>query len=244
MPDFGYWSWPEPKISSYNHVQRRAREIEEGSPGGAANQKKYMWANKIPKLVWRGAQGPDDSPRSDLYRKSRDKPWSDVMNIIWDPKKGHEGVLSMDDHCKYKYVAHTAGGSYSGRLKYLQNCRSVVVSHKLIWLTHAMHMMKADGPDQNFVQVERDYSDLDEKMQWLMDNDEAAERIAAKNVETFRDRYISPAAETCYWRRLVKSWASVSEEAKPWEEKDGKYEWKGVPLEDFLVMHTLDWEQH
>ena len=244
MPDFGYWSWPEPKVSSYGEVQRRAKQVEEGNPAGnAPGETTYAWASKIPKLVWRGAKGFGPT-RGKLVELTADQPWADVKNIVWDPEAGHKDILAMSDHCKYKYVAHTAGNSYSGRLKYLQNCRSVIVAHRLEWVTHAMHLMRAAGPDQNFVEVERDYSDLEQKMQWLMADDTNAERIAENNVRTFRDRYLSPAAEACYWRRLIRGWSEVSEPPVPWEGKEGTMEWNGVPAEDFLMMQTTVWEQH
>ena len=246
MPDFGYWSWPEPKVSSYGAVQRRARQIEEGNPAvGAASAAEtvYTWANKIPKLVWRGAKG-FGTTRGTLVEVTADKPWADVKNIVWAPEEGHKDILAMSDHCKYKYVAHTAGSTYSGRLKYLQNCRSVIVAHTLEWRTHAMHLMKSSGPDQNFVEVRRDYTDLEETMQKLISNDAEAERIAQNNVKTFRDRYISPAAETCYWRRLIRSWSEVSEPPVPWAGREGTMEWNGVPAEDFMLMHSTDWAQH
>ena len=215
-----------------------------GSPPGAgAAEPVYTWANKIPKAVWRGAKGFGPT-RDALVRLAADRPWADIKNIQWDPALGHADVLSMADHCKYKYTLQTEGNSYSGRLKYLQNCRSVLVSHKLEWRTHDMHLMRADGPEQNFVEVARDWSDLDAKMEWLLADDARAERIADHMARTFRDRYLSPAAEACYWRRLIRSWSEVSEPPIPWEGKEGIMDWKGVPVEDFLLMHTTDWEQH
>lgn len=245
MPDFGYFSWPENKISSYNHVQRRAREMEEGSPHSGPEQKAYPWKDKTPKLVWRGSEGPKGAPRRALVSAAKDQPWGDALPIHWDPKQGHVNVISMADHCRWKYVAHTEGVSYSGRLKYLQNCRSVVVSHRLTWRTHAMHLMRSTpGPQQNFVEVQPDYTDLGEKMAWLLADDKRAERIADNSARVFRDRYLSPAAEVCYWRKLFRAWASVSEEAWPWVERNGTTEYKGVPVEDYFLMHKLDWEQH
>jgi hypothetical protein len=45
MPDFGYWSWPEPKIGAYGEVQLKATEMDTTVP----------WKRKKWKLVWRGA---------------------------------------------------------------------------------------------------------------------------------------------------------------------------------------------
>jgi hypothetical protein len=44
MPDFGYWSWPEPKIGSYGKVQMKAAAMELQVPrnwhGGAQH---WIW---------------------------------------------------------------------------------------------------------------------------------------------------------------------------------------------------------
>ena len=47
-------------------------------------------------------------------------------------------------------------------------------------------------------------------MQALLDDPASAERIANNSVTTFRDRYLTPAAESCYWRELLNRWTAVS----------------------------------
>ena len=147
----------------------------------------------------------------------------------------------MPQHCEYKYLAQAEGNVYSGRLKYLQMCRSVVVSHKMDWVQHYYHLLRPSGSEQNFVEVERDWSDLDSKMKWLLGHDDHAQRIADNNVKTFRERYLTPAAETCYWRRLIQEWATVSFEPNFFHEKDGRKAWRGVGVESFLLMRSTDW---
>lgn len=44
-----------------------------------------------------------------------------------------------------------------------------------------------------------------------------ARRIADNSVETFRERYLTPAAEACYWRKLIKAWRAVSFEPELYE---------------------------
>lgn len=46
-------------------------------------------------------------------------------------------------------------------------------------------------------------------MQHLFSHDDEAQRIADKGVQIFRERYLSPAAEVCYWRRLIREWKKV-----------------------------------
>jgi hypothetical protein len=45
-----------------------------------------------------------------------------------DAKDETNDALSMDQYCKYKFVAHTEGVTYSTRLQDLQNCKGVIVA--------------------------------------------------------------------------------------------------------------------
>jgi hypothetical protein len=45
------------------------------------------------------------------------------------------------------------GLAYSGRLKYLHNCESVIIAHEPDYETHDQHLMIDSGPSQNFVRV-------------------------------------------------------------------------------------------
>lgn len=59
--------------------------------------------------------------------------------------------MNIEDHCKWKYLIHSEGVSYSGRGKYLLGCESVVITHRLNWTQH-FHpaMITAEkNPDQN-----------------------------------------------------------------------------------------------
>ena len=232
MPDFGYWSWPETKVGSYGEVQRKARETEADA---------WTWEAKKEKLVWRGA-AMGLEVREKFIEVTHGEEWADVKEIKWhDDDSMRDDLLSMDEHCHYKYVAHTEGNSYSGRLKYLQNCRSVVVAHSMDWIQHNTPLMRSSGPEQNYVEVRRDFSDLKENMQRLIRNDEEASRIAGNNVKMFRDRYASPAAETCYWRRLIKGWAAVSFKPEFYRVTEEGKEWRGVPWESYALERRLEW---
>ena len=83
--------------------------------------------------------------------------------------------------------------------------------HKLQWIQHHHFLLVDGGPLQNYVEVERDFSDVRRKIHALIEDPLRAELIANNSVATFRERYLTPAAEACYWRRLWKSWASVAD---------------------------------
>lgn len=84
--------------------------------------------------------------------------------------------------------------------------------------------------------MERDFSDLPNKMAHLLANPDKAQRIADNSVKTFRERYLTPAAEACYWRNLWEGYAAVSESPKLWR-GDGKDKRKrGLRFETFVLL--------
>lgn len=236
MPDFGYWSWPETKVGSMDEVRMKATQEEESGT--------HAWKHKVEKLLWRGAT-MGLSLRERLLEVTCDKSWADVVALDWHDKESMtKDLRSMPQHCQNKYLMQTEGNSYSGRLKYLQNCNSVIVSHPLDWIEHHHHLMRADGAEQNYVEVKRSFEDLEEKIAWLRKNDKIARKIAHNSVKTFRERYLTPAAETCYWRKLMHGWAKVSWEPRFYDEVDGKPKWRGLPIESFLLERRLQWDPY
>lgn len=213
MPEFGYWSWPEVGVGPYREIRQRIAALDDGgvtAKGTVAPGLKFQ--DKKKQLFWRGNVITNDALRSQLLQASEGKSWSSVRGLDWgNPDDIRDNLILMEDHCRYMFLAHLEGRSFSGRGKYLMNCRSVVVSHRLLWREAHHGALVSSGPDANFVEVERDFSDLDRKMRFLLDNPGAAERIANNAVRTLRDRYLTPAAEACYWRHLIRQYASVSD---------------------------------
>ena len=52
------------------------------------------------------------------------------------------------------------------------------IIHKLQFTAEFYHLLKPNGPDQNYVEVERDWSDLESKVQHYLSNQDEAQRIA------------------------------------------------------------------
>ncbi|KAH8147252.1 uncharacterized protein LAJ45_08730 [Morchella importuna] len=247
MPDFGHWSWPEPKVGSFIETLLKADAVD--AEYISPRDGKYSLDGKENKLVWRGADLGLDI-RKGLFDATKDKPWSDIKTVDWgNPESVKNDLLTMSDHCRYKFLAHVEGYSYSGRLKYLQACHSVIIAHKLNWVQHYHSLMVLQGPLQNFVEVKRDWSDLEEKIQFLMTNPAKAEEIAARSREVWR-RYLSPAATNCYWRRLFVAWGELLDfEPQFYSDsitlggkgKSGR-EWRGVPFESFSLLQKIHWD--
>ncbi|KAI9754953.1 MAG: RNA helicase required for poly(A+) mRNA export [Chaenotheca gracillima] len=249
MPDFGFWSWPEPKVSSFEEQQRHIVMQENGYPGAAPakspeEDRTLGWTKKDPRLAWRGAI-LDVLSREQLVNQTRDKPWADVRILDWkDEEAVKRDRMEMSDHCRYKFVAQTEGWSNSGRLKHLLNCRSVVMMPPIHWREHFHPLLQSSGPDQNYVEVAPDWSDVEEKISELLRDDAKAQRIADNSVRTFRERYLSLAAETCYWRKLIRGWATVSHTPDVFRIDGDHTRMNGVSLEDYVLMRQTGWEPH
>lgn len=231
MPDFGFFSWPEPKTGAYSEVRRAMKQLETDRP----------FEKKIPKLVWRGALLVED--RGKLLEQTQDKDWADVRTINWqDPKDLEENHVALPEHCRYMFIAHVSGLSWSGQGKYVRNCHSVVVSHTLEWREIYDAALVYSGPEQNAVRVADDWSDLDATMETLLANTTAAKKIADNAQVMLRDRYLTPAAEACYWRKLIQGYASVSFEPELYE-ADGRT-LRGVPYESFTLLRKIRWDAY
>ncbi|KAK6080917.1 O-glucosyltransferase rumi-like protein [Seiridium cupressi] len=199
------------------------------------------WDDKPSKLSWRGSLAVNTRLRGDLVTAAKGRKWSDVEAIDWHNR---DNIMAMQDFCRYQYVAHTEGNSWSGRLRYLHNCNSVPVIHNLEYMAHYYHLLKSNGTEQNYVEVRRDWRDLDEKMESLIVRPDDARKIAAESTRVFRDRYLTPAAEACYWRRMFKTWRSVMafEPRSHRVTKNGTIVRRGVSWERFAFRQEKSFE--
>lgn len=203
-------------------------------------------------MGWNSAHYP--GMRERLLRMTEHSSWADVQplhgyelgaphntNVLEKANSTRSNALMIEDFCRYKYVLYTEGITYSGRLQFLQMCRSVLISPPIAWLQHTTHLIKpmfssdlqfspgamgwkpSEGVDEawpihhqpeeaNAVFVSPDWSDLEQTVAWLEENPSVAEGIAQRQRELFVGKgYLSPAAEACYWRALISGWNEVVE---------------------------------
>lgn len=225
IPDFNFWVYPE-VTGSFQDFQRMALQV-----GGD-------FANKIPKVVWRGTTAFNTEVREALLKQSESRAWSSVASV--DEGSGSQADrITMEEHCRYKFAVHTEGTTWSGRLKYLLSCNSVIFIHPLRYMTHLYHLLRPEGKDQNYVAVSRDFHDLPGKVSQLLQRPDGAQKIADNAAATFRDRYATPAAQTCYFRKLFQAWRDVSFEPDPYRDVKGEHGttrriWRGMTLEEYL----------
>ncbi|KAL4740579.1 glycosyl transferase family 90-domain-containing protein [Aspergillus similis] len=229
MPDFGYWAWDHlhTPIGPYDQVVEQAAEYDN-----------IPWEDKQQQLVWRGKPSFAPKLRRALMDATRGQPWADVQAVDWR-EHDKSNVLKMEDHCKYMFIAHVEGRSYSASLKYRQACRSVVVVHQLQYIQHHHYLLIPSGPQQNYVEVARDFSDLAERLKPLLDDPVRAEAIANNSVRTFRQRYLTPAAEACYWRALWDEYGNIFNSSQA-QSGEGRKRRRGLRYESFILQGSED----
>lgn len=227
MPDFNFWAWAG--------IAGDFAEFR-----GRAAQRDAFISDKIPQAVWRGVTWTNPSVRGPLIDVSKGKSWADVEEIHWEDKSN---MMPTEDFCRYAFVVHTEGRSWSGRMKYLLQCDSVPVVHEREWAGHYYHLLRDKGENQNFVLVKRDFSDLEKKMKHYLAHEDEAQRISDNAMATFRDRYLTPAAQACYWRRLIKGWSEVGFQPEVWEDVqvnvsgtvEVERKMRGISFEQFIL---------
>ncbi|KAF2207674.1 hypothetical protein CERZMDRAFT_50655, partial [Cercospora zeae-maydis SCOH1-5] len=197
IPNFDLYSLGDRKVGSYHDARFRASQYDSALE------------EKIPQAVWRGSTWTNYEIREGLLNITRNATWASIEEIDWSSPT-HKHQLTVDQYCAYYYTVHTEGISYSGRLSYILNCDSLPVIHELVWTTHYYHLLVPDGPRQNYIPVKRDWSDLEEKIQYYFDHPDEADVIRGNSIDTFRGKYLTRAATSCYFRRLIREYAKVS----------------------------------
>ncbi|KAL9087035.1 MAG: hypothetical protein Q9165_006863 [Trypethelium subeluteriae] len=220
IPDFGYWEWYSSKIYSYADARRRIIQ--------RANN--LTWAERKPQMIWRGAT-KFNPMRGKLVDQASGKGWSDVQDCA-----GGSCYVELEDHCNYQFILYTEGATYSGRMKYLQQCKSAMIMHTIHWITHSSHLLHWDGPEQNIIKVEDDWTDLEEKVQYYLSHPQEAEAVAERGYKLFAERYQTQAAISCYFRSLFDAWgAHQGYVVNLWDENGHM---RGAPFESYAVART------
>ncbi len=112
--------------------------------------------------------------------------------------------------CRYKWLLHTAGNTYSARLKYLLFCKSAVVLPDSPWQEFFYHMLQ---PGHNVYRIDaltygnRAYH-LPAVADYLQENDAEAERIGAAGA-AFARKYLSSQSVEQYYKELIETYAGL-----------------------------------
>ena len=115
-PDHTFQDWSNAKTNTWDKAKNKIM----------TSCKKHPFSKKTGKLMFRGNN--THYIRKFLANKSANK---NEMNIqMVDLKKNKNKFVTLEDHCKWKYLLNIPGRSYAGRLKYLLVSNSVVFNIK------------------------------------------------------------------------------------------------------------------
>ncbi|KAK4506591.1 hypothetical protein PRZ48_000323 [Zasmidium cellare] len=215
MPDYTSFSGPEAgTLESFHDARRKAEAIDNS----------LDWEEKHSRLYWRGDL-KSLSSHFDFLEETSETPWADIQTTSSQNATSHP--------CASKYLAAPQTSSYTNTLTPLLLCTSVTLLPPLHWTTSHMHLLQSSGPDQNYLPVASDWSDISDKIRHLQSWDTLGERIARTSVRDWRERWLTPAAEVCEWRRLFRGWREVMGfEVRFWDEERRE---RGVLWERFLL---------
>lgn len=233
MPDFGFFDWPEAMTGSWTQARRSIMDVENSIPN---------FEDKIPQIHWKGSTFFNGRLRDSFVDVTWNKTWADVATFDQFNKETiKKDIQPISDFCRYQFVAHMSGGSWSGSGKYVHLCASVFISHKIEWAEIYHGALESDGPNQNWIQAKDGWVDLEEIITDLLAHPEKAKRIVDNSVRTLTDQYLTPAAEACYWRKLIRSYGSVSFEPQFY---NGDGTWRGVPFDSIALTQKLKWKAY
>ena len=122
-PCFSFWDWRQAGIGAWPMQARRL----------AAAAAAYPWESRLPQAFWRGSDngkfvdkaGVLQGKRRPLVALSQALP--DEVNAQFTRSTTPLTQVSLQDHCRYKYLVNVAGASYSARLKYLLLCGAAIL---------------------------------------------------------------------------------------------------------------------
>ena len=170
------------------------------------------WNQKSDFAFFRGSRTSSD--RDPLVKLSRNKPElidaRYTANQAWRSEADTLGAkpastVSFEDQCKYKYLFNMRGVAASFRYKHLFLCKSLVLNVDSNWIEFFYPPLK---PWIHFVPIAKDFSDVEEKLVFLRENDKIAQKIAERGFE-FIWNHLTLDSVQCYWNELLDRYSKL-----------------------------------
>ena len=188
IPCFSFHKWEEVNIPGYD--QTVAEIIKAGSK-----------EPEVRKAGWIGNLDTHPNRRLlyDIGKSNADT--MDIMSFLVG--QGQTGYMSLADLVsKYAVVIDIEGRGFSARVKYLMWSNRPLL---LIQRPHQEFYYEHMVPWKHYIPVQRDMSDLVEKVKWCLDNYESAMEIA-QEARVFCQTYLTHVACCAQWNRVITWW--------------------------------------
>ncbi|XP_054279831.1 O-glucosyltransferase rumi homolog isoform X2 [Macrosteles quadrilineatus] len=178
------------------------------------SRKRWPWRDKQEVAFFRGSR--TNSERDTLVLLSREMPElidaAYTKNQAWKSDKdtlfaAPAEEVSLEDHCKYKYLFNFRGVAASFRFKYLFLCNSLVFHVGDEWLEFFYPALK---PWVHYIPVKSNASkyELRKLLEFFKEHDDLAQEIAQRGRDFVWD-HLRNKEIICYWRQLLKQYAKL-----------------------------------
>jgi hypothetical protein len=137
--------------------------------------------------------------RHSIYQQNRirfmdmyfDHPLCDIgqVNNDTESEKWLKPRISIDAHLRYKFILSLEGNDVATNLKWIMSSNSIAVMPMPKYETWFMEGRLV--PDFHYIMIKDDFSDLEEKLEYYIDNEDEAQAIisnANKHVQQFLDK--------------------------------------------------------
>lgn len=132
------------------------------------------WEDKKDMLV--GRSKARQQHRIDFLKMYKNHPLCDVGQVNRDINPEFiANRMTIDEHLRYKFILCLEGNDVASNLKWVMSSNSLAVSAPLKYETWFMegHLV----PNEHFVAIKDDYSDLPERMEYYMSHPKEAKEI-------------------------------------------------------------------
>ena len=169
------------------------------------------WFKRSSELAWASNTGAGPFRRFFLngHQKAQAK-WPGPLpaSVLFPDTTRHDQSVHVDfdRQCHQKYQLHIHGHAAATSLKYRLACGSLVF---LVENPYTEFWHETIRDFENVVIVKYDGSDLLEKLQWAVDHDNEAQRIAA-NGAALVENVLSDSMISCYWALVLKRFAQLA----------------------------------
>ncbi|XP_044743954.1 O-glucosyltransferase rumi homolog [Chrysoperla carnea] len=176
--------------------------------------KKFPWKKKQSRGFFRGSRTSHE--RDALILLSRDAPElvdaQYTKNQAWKSKADTLGAdpakeVSLEEHCKYKYLFNFRGVAASFRLKHLFLCKSLVFHVGNDWIEFFYSHLK---PWVHYIPIDRmaTQNDIRILLNFVQNHDDVAQDIADRGYQFIWD-HLKMSDITCYWLQLLKMYSEL-----------------------------------
>ncbi|GAF01813.1 glycosyl transferase family 90 [Saccharicrinis fermentans] len=152
---------------------------------------RYKYARKKDLLVWRGHIDERTTKRIDFFKRHFNNTLCDIAatphsrcDDVWKQPK-----LTIDEQLTYKFVLSIEGIDVATNLKWIMSSNSIAVMPKPEYETWFMEGTLI--PDYHYISIKRDFSDLDEKLNYYLKNEDKALEIirnAHQYIQQFKNK--------------------------------------------------------